>query len=114
MPRFVVLEHDWPAPHLDLFLDAGAALLAWKLPADFSPLIPAVILPNAPHRRDYLDHEGAVAGGRGVVVRWDFGEFEWLVESEDVLKADFAGQVLSGAFEWRRSDTGVWTFRKVT
>lgn len=114
MPRFVVLEHDWPAPHLDLFLDAGAALLAWKLPADFSPLISAVILPNAPHRRDYLDHEGAVSDGRGVALRWDFGVFEWLVQSEDVLKANFAGQVLSGSFEWRKSCSGEWTFRKVT
>src|SRR5437868_1093145 len=31
MPRFVVLEHDWPSLHWDFLLEAGEVLLAWRL-----------------------------------------------------------------------------------
>ncbi len=113
MPRFVVLEHDWPEPHLDLFLDAGDALRAWKLPAHFSPDIPATILANAQHRRHYLDYEGAVAGNRGVVLRWDFGDFDWIEDSQESVRVNFTGTRLRGMFEFARSDSGDWIFRKV-
>ena len=114
MPRYVILEHDWPEPHLDLFLDAGESLRAWKLPADFSPHLPAIIEPNANHRRHYLDFEGEIAGGRGVALRWDFGEFTWLVELDGLRRANFTGHQLKGIFEWRADSAGVWHFARVT
>lgn len=100
--RFVVLAHDWPAPHFDLLLDAGDFLRSWKLPADFSHRLGAIIKPNAPHRRHYLDYEGPVSAGRGMVVRWDFGDFEWVGETE----ARFTGQKLNGTFRWTKTDAG--------
>ena len=118
MPRYVILEHDWPEPHFDLFMDAGEALQAWKLPADFSLHLPSIIEPNANHRRHYLDFEGEIAGGRGVALRWDFGEFEWVPSphsvSEEVFRANFAGHQLKGIFEWRAESAGVWHFARVT
>lgn len=114
MPRYVILEHDWPEYHFDLFLDAGDALQAWKLPADFSPLTTTTVESNDPHRRHYLDYEGAIAGGRGVALRWDFGEFEWLMQSETERRADFTGHELKGNYRWQKTDDDAWTFGPVT
>ena len=111
MPRFVVLEHDWPEPHLDLFLDAGDVLQAWRLPADYSPETPSQIYTNVPHRRHYLDYEGVVSDGRGRVKRWDFGDFEWL---EYLRTALFSGRKLVGLFTWQQDAQGNSTFQCVT
>ena len=110
MPRFVVLTHDWPAPHFDLFLEAGSELRSWKLPADFSPTATSAIIPGAPHRPLYLDYEGAIGGGRGSVTRWDAGEFRWITDSS----AQFFGEQLKGVYEWIEAPDGCWTFGPVT
>ena len=112
MPRFVVLAHDWPEPHLDLFLDAGGSLRAWKLPANFSPYTAATILPNTSHRRFYLDFEGELTGERGSVLRWDHGEYQWIEESAELIRANFAGQRLSGVHEWISTASSNWIFQK--
>jgi DNA polymerase Ligase (LigD) len=111
VPRFVVLEHDWPEPHLDLFLEAGDLLLAWRLPADYSLETASIIWPNTPHRRHYLDYEGVVSGGRGRVIRWDSGEFDW---HEHLRTARFCGRKLAGLFTWQQDAIGNWTFQCVT
>lgn len=111
MPRFVVLEHDWPVSHLDLFLEAGDALQAWRLPADFSPETQSVIYPNTPHRLHYLDYEGAVSGDRGSVKRWDIGSYEWCDHARTAL---FYGRKLLGLFTWQQNRLGNWTFGCVT
>ena len=41
MPRFVILAHDWPTPHFDLLLEAGAVLKAWRLLAEPVGPVPA-------------------------------------------------------------------------
>ena len=75
MPRFVVLEHDWPTRHWDLLFEAGPVLKAWRLLAEpgVGRAVPAE--PNFDHRLIYLDYEGPVSGGRGAVARWDAGTF---------------------------------------
>ena len=96
MPRFVLLLHDWPEPHLDLFLESGSELLAWRLPVSFSPDSPSPIIPNAAHRLAYLDFEGALSGDRGTVTRWDAGVFEWIGDEA----ARFEGAKLRGVYRW--------------
>jgi hypothetical protein len=77
LPRFVVLEHDGPeGRHWDLMLQSGEALATWALasaPGSPEP-VPARALPD--HRLAYLDYEGPIAGGRGLVVRWDEGTYQ--------------------------------------
>src|SRR6476619_1195636 len=89
MPRFVILEHDWPTRHWDFLLEAGPELKAWRLLAEprYETDIPAE--PNADHRLLYLDYEGPVSGGRGTVTRWDAGTFEW--HSTEFLRVRLAG-----------------------
>jgi hypothetical protein len=77
MRRFVILEHDYPALHWDLMLEAGGVLQTWRLanpPAPGSNSIAATALGD--HRILYLDYEGPVSGNRGIVKRWDAGIFE--------------------------------------
>ena len=76
MPRFVVLQHDWPHLHWDLMLENGANLRTWRLsePPNPGPPIALALLP--PHRSMYLDYEGPVSGNRGAVRRVLSGTYE--------------------------------------
>jgi hypothetical protein len=75
MPRFAILEHDHPELHWDLLLEAGAALRTWRLPRPPEGAQPIQATQIADHRTIYLDYEGPVSGGRGVVRAWDRGTF---------------------------------------
>ena len=66
MPRFVILEHDWPTRALGLSSwNPGSVLRAWRLLAEPAPGMEVPAEPNADHRLLYLDYEGPVSGGRG-------------------------------------------------
>jgi hypothetical protein len=112
MPRFAVVEHDYPTLHWDLFLEDGPELRSWRLYRLPGPnaLIPAA--PVAPHRLAYLDYEGPVSGGRGTVRRFDAGTFEWVVDEPGRLVVRFAGQILSGQAEYIDFESeSNWMFR---
>ena len=70
MPRFAILEHDWPSRHWDLLLEDGDALLAWRLMEEPRAGMAVIAEKNADHRTVYLDYEGPVSGDRGSVTRW--------------------------------------------
>ena len=76
MPRFAILEHDWPTSHWDLLLEHGTTLKSWRLLTEPHPGQYVVAEPIADHRLLYLDYEGEVSGNRGTVTRWDAGMFE--------------------------------------
>lgn len=99
MPRFVILDHDWPEPHADLLLENGATLLAWRLPlpVPLKGTMPATRLPD--HRLVYLDYEGPVSRDRGRVRRIDAGEFTWASREEGRLVLDLVGARLGGRVE---------------
>lgn len=67
--RFVVLLHDHPVVHWDFLLENGETLRTWRLPRDPCQHDVMDAEEIAPHRRLYLDYEGPVSGGRGVVRR---------------------------------------------
>lgn len=69
MPRFVVLQHDWPQLHWDLMLENGASLRTWRLSEAPHPRHPIALVRLPPHRSIYLDYEGPVSGDRGTVRR---------------------------------------------
>jgi hypothetical protein len=99
MPRFVILQHNWPTLHWDFLLEAGSVLRAWRLLAEPTAggAVPAEA--NADHRLFYLDYEGPVSGDRGNVSRWDTGTFDWLTDSSDIVEVELHGSKLSG--RWR-------------
>ncbi len=97
MPRFALLSHDWPAPHLDLLLEAGPVLRAWRLWGE-PGAAPVRAEPNADHRLLYLDYEGPVSGGRGAVARRDAGTFEWIEDGPGRVVVELRGAKLTGRF----------------
>src|SRR5215831_17139302 len=96
MPRFVILEHDWPTRHWDFFLEAGPVLRAWRLLGEPGPGREVPAEANAEHRSLYLDYEGPVSGGRGNVVRWDAGTFEWVVDGPERIEVALHGEKPTG------------------
>ncbi len=96
MPRFVILEHDWPALHWDFLLEAGPILRAWRLLAEPSAGRELAAEANADHRLLYLDYEGRVSGDRGTVRRWDAGTFDWLTDTPECVVVELHGSKLTG------------------
>lgn len=96
MPRFVVLEHDWPSLHWDFLVEMGGALRSWRLLAEPGPGREVPAEPNAVHRLLYLDYEGPVSGDRGNVRRWDSGMFDWIIDERDRIVIELHGGKLIG------------------
>src|SRR5947209_2180738 len=93
--RYVVLRHEGiDDPHFDLMFEtsSGSALATWRSPQ--WPIERETILTRlADHRREYLDYEGPVSGGRGHVRRITSGfyrlerrdESNWRLTFRDTL-----------------------------
>ncbi|MBI1903632.1 MAG: hypothetical protein HYS13_21225 [Planctomycetia bacterium] len=115
MPRFVVLKHV-PSPggdrplHWDFMLEDEGRLWTWALsePPAAGATVAAERL--ADHRLAYLDYEGEVSGNRGIVTRFDSGQFQWLARTEDRLEIALRGEKLQGrAALVRSADPQRWT-----
>jgi DNA polymerase Ligase (LigD) len=106
--RFVILRHE-PGEagprelHWDLMLEFGDSLRTWALANEprVGEAIAADELPR--HRLAYLDYEGPVSRGRGVVTRFDRGTFEVVTESEDELAVDLQGELLHGRLQLKHN-----------
>jgi hypothetical protein len=111
MTRYVILEHDHPAKHWDLMLEAGDVLRTWRLA--MCPLAGAPISAEATfdHRPFYLDYEGPISGGRGNVLRWDSGEFAWLADEPDRVTVRLEGRRCRGTGLLMRQPDGTWSFQ---
>jgi hypothetical protein len=111
MPRYVILEHDWPTRHWDFLLEDGEVLKAWRLLAE--PAAGATLAAEASfdHRLLYLDYEGPVSGGRGTVVRWDRGTFAWVERAADQMIVNLFGDRLTGRCTLVRRDGDAWAFQ---
>jgi hypothetical protein len=99
MPRFVLLAHDHPHPHIDLMLEVDAVLWTWQLPAFPGDGVCGEARRIFDHRPVYLDYEGPVSGGRGLVRRLDRGSYDWLVQAPGRLEAQLSSERLSGRLE---------------
>ncbi len=99
--RFTILEHQWDGVHWDFLVEDGATLRTWAID---EPLVgcrelPARELPA--HRRIYLDYEGPISGGRGIVRRWDSGICEVLEWGEEIVRLRIQGVQVEGVVEFR-------------
>jgi hypothetical protein len=119
MPRFAVLEHRWNGVHWDFLLEdpEKAILRTWAIDA---PIVSGILLPAralGDHRLVYLDYEGEVSGGRGVVRRVDRGTYVIATWTPSLVRVRIEGAQLVGELELREAvsasgagDFG-WTFR---
>lgn len=112
MPRFVVLEHHpgraGPrALHWDLMLEGPSGLATWACPRPPQPGIALEVRRLDDHRAEYLDFVGTVSGERGLVTRWDAGDYQIERDDDTGLWLRLAGQRLRGLAALRRSaDSG--------
>ena len=129
MPRFVLLYHDCPPgyerpSHWDFMLETGDVLRTWaleQLPHDWQAAhsqtaavyanCPAIAAANevaamqlGDHRREYLELEGPLSGGRGTVVRVAAGMYEIESETPDELRITVSGQLVVGVRLLRNGD----------
>ena len=103
--RFVILRHvRQEDTHWDLMLEQPAAekLATWQIhlpPEKWGLRLPAVRLPD--HRRNYLQYEGEISGGRGHVTRVDEGTVEVLerLEQDTCWRIKLNGRHIAGTFE---------------
>jgi hypothetical protein len=110
MPRYVILEHDYPILHWDLMLQAGDILRTWRLaqlPAANQDIAAEML---SDHRKAYLDYEGPVSGNRGSVHRWDQGIYTGEVEASEEITLLFDGERLQGPALLRRENEDCWVF----
>jgi hypothetical protein len=99
MPRFVILEHDYPSLHWDLMLEAGEILRTWRLQEVPEPGKRIAAEASFDHRKVYLNYEGPISGNRGTVRRWDEGEYHPTLgenTAEAILDVTFYGKRLHG------------------
>lgn len=112
MPRWVLLRHTLPdgTSHLDWMLDRGdgEGLLSFRLGEGTDVRSAAVFMAEriGDHRREYLDYEGPVSGGRGMVARVDSGEAV-VSEGEGVIRIWLGGREWVGRPR-RGSAAGEW------
>jgi len=91
-------------------LESAGVLRTWRLvraPAAREPIAAEAI---GDHRVAYLDYEGPLSGGRGTVVAWDRGDFEWLANSTLLIRVRFVGSRVNGIAVLRRQDGNDWLF----
>lgn len=116
MPRFVLLYHACPArlprpSHWDLMLEEGGVLRTWVVdqPPEVWPRQPTTVQAIQPHRLDYLELEGSLAGDRGTVTRIDRGSMRPVVCEEGRICVELFGQVVRGTLELTRfSQNAPW------
>jgi DNA polymerase Ligase (LigD) len=109
MPRYVILEHDWPQKHWDFMLEAGTVLQTWKLADVPKPGVAIRTEESSDHRLMYLDYEGPISDGRGTVTRWDTGTFEVLNEEENRRVVRLKGERFKGTAELSNLTGTGWT-----
>jgi hypothetical protein len=71
-----VLRHEGvPEPHFDLMIEVTSSDPLWTFRTVRWPVQMGDVLEQLPdHRREYLDYEGPISGGRGSVSRVEAGD----------------------------------------
>lgn len=113
---FALLEHTTGSDrHWDLLVEVPGAerLPTWRLAANPLEAAGAVRAERiADHRRVYLEFEGELTGGRGVVRRLDRGSAVVETIRQDEAAFTLAGERLRGGFEITRCAAGLTLRRR--
>ena len=114
--RFVILHHLAPTgEHWDFMLEQKDDLATWQMLTE--PIgrqaCPIQCVRIEDHRKRYLEYQGPISGGRGIVTRYDRGTYEPLAIESETWIFDLDGQRFSGGFRLIRIGLDLpsqWTF----
>jgi hypothetical protein len=108
MPRFVILEHDYPQLHYDLMLESGDVLWTWRLacPPQIGDQQDAERVFD--HRLLYLDYEGPISGNRGTVRRRDHGTLVWQRRENALIEVRLEGVMGHLEIRLMQGQEGQW------
>lgn len=115
MPRWVLLRHALPdgSSHLDWMLDRGdgQGLLSFRIGEGTDVRAAAAFVGErvGDHRREYLEYEGPISGGRGSVVRIAVGE-AGVIERAGEIRVVMGSRVLVGRPRRGTAAGDWWTF----
>ena len=103
--------------HLDLMIEHGQVLITWEIVGATADLVNGFWARRLDdHRREYLDYEGPISGGRGSVSRRDRGEVVWNLDvDQGEAKLQFSGDLLAGpwvAHRQRQGSAEWWSFSR--
>ena len=105
--RFVILHHLAPTgEHWDFMLERESCLLTWQLQSEPTTrdACPIHCVRIKDHRKHYLDYQGPISGGRGMVSRYDRGHYDLLAASDSAWTIRLTGTRLTGDFHLERND----------
>jgi hypothetical protein len=117
-PRFVILKHsrDGRPLHWDLMLEAGSVLHTWRLdvhPSDIDDDHLAVTR-IFDHPPKFLDYQGPVNDGKGLVEVADSGFFRNLGSSPaGVQTIEFNGKILKDRFTMEHISGDQWLMTRL-
>jgi bifunctional non-homologous end joining protein LigD len=77
-------------------LEAAGVLRTWALPGNPAESEPMIADGLDDHRLDYLEYEGAISRGRGMVTQWDKGTYAVVHEDSAELVVTLSGEKLNG------------------
>ncbi|MBI85274.1 MAG: hypothetical protein CMJ81_18935 [Planctomycetaceae bacterium] len=115
--QFVILRHEMPPEsdrglHWDLMLEQAGVLRTWALSEEprIGSTIQGLLLDD--HRLAYLEFEGEVTGGRGIVTAWMKGTYKLYGEDTtqfviDLLTPNWTSRVVAA----QREKTDEWQFQ---
>jgi hypothetical protein len=88
--QFVILRHEGiERPHFDLMFELEPGGMLMTLRSSSWPITEATRVEKlADHRRDYLDYEGEISGGRGFVKCVDRGTYRCSPQWDDPYVID--------------------------
>lgn len=110
--RCVLLRHTLPdgSAHLDWMIEVDQGpLITFRVALDVNPLTDRSFDADriGQHRRDYLDYQGPVSGGRGAVLRVAASPLTVTVNDAEHLELLIDGRAIVG----RPAAGAVWRFR---
>lgn len=107
----MVQAHEAPPLHYDLMIEWGEALATWGLAQPPERVTgPQSAELKAEHRREYLEFEGEISGGRGRCAIWDRGTLRAWAAPGGALIVRMAGERCTGHFRLEPTEGGwMWT-----
>ncbi len=117
---YIIQKHEATRLHYDLRLEIDGVLKSWAIPKEPEnrPGVKRLAIQVEDHPLEYAGFEGVIPEGHygaGRVERWDFGHYELVKKTEDIIEIEIHGERLKGRFvlmRFEKAGENAWLFFK--